>query len=144
MEEAKVKLSKKQNAVQFFKFTLFSATAGIVQTVSFSLLYSGVSLPYWPSYLVALTLSVVYNFTLNRHFTFKSANNVPKAMMKVLGYYAVFTPLSTWWGDRLTGIGWNGYLVLAGTMLVNFVTEFLFDRFVVFGGSINTRESRRK
>ena len=29
-------------------------------------------------------------------------------------------------------------------MLINFVTEFLFDRFVVFGKSINTNDLGRK
>ena len=54
----------------------------------------------------------------------------------------VFTPLSTWWTAALTesayGIMWNEYLVLAITMLTNFVTEYLFDRFLVFGSSIDT------
>lgn len=132
------KLSRRQNAAQFIKFTLFSASAGIIQAASFTLLNELARLPYWPCYLVALILSVVYNFTVNRKFTFKSAANIPKAMMKVFGYYLVFTPLSTWWGDRLTYIGWNEYIVLAGTMLINFVTEFLFTRFVVYRNSINT------
>ena len=87
-------------------------------------------------------LSVVWNFTLNRKFTFKSAANVPIAMAKVLTYYAVFTPLSTWGGDWLTGIGWNEYVVLVVSMLLNFATEFLYDRFVVFGGSIDTAMSK--
>ena len=133
-----VHLTKKQNAIQFIKFTLFSATAGIIQIISFTLLNELTHFPYWPSYLIALTLSVVYNFTINRHFTFKSAANIPIAMLKVVGYYCVFTPLSTWWGDQLTAIGWNEYLVLAITMVTNFVTEFLFVRFVVYRNSINT------
>ena len=134
------KLNKKQNIVQFVKFTLFSASAGIIQAVSFTLLFELAHFLYWPAYLIALVLSVVYNFTVNRRFTFRSAANYPKAMLKVFAYYLVFTPLSTWWGDRLTGIGWNEYLVLAGTMLSNFVTEFLFCRFVVYRNSINTKE----
>ncbi|MBP7401473.1 MAG: GtrA family protein [Clostridia bacterium] len=123
---------------QTVKYVLFSASAGIVQVTAFTLLSEAVRLRYWPSYLIALVLSVLYNFTVNRRFTFRSANNVPLAMLLVAGYYLVFTPLSTWWGDRLTGIGWNGYVVLVGTMLVNFVTEFLFWRFVVFARSIDT------
>jgi len=90
--------------------------------------------------LIALILSVVWNFTLNRKFTFHSAVNVPVAMLKVAGFYAVFTPLSTWWTAVLTGAGWNEYLVLALTMIINFVTEYLFQRFVVFRGSIDTAE----
>ncbi|MCD7768571.1 MAG: GtrA family protein [Oscillospiraceae bacterium] len=133
------KLSRKENILQGVKFTLFSCSAGIIQAVSFALLNELTGFPYWPSYLIALTLSVLWNFTLNRRFTFKSAANVPVAMLKVLGYYCVFTPLSTIVGNYLTEtLGWMEYLVLAGTMVTNFVTEFLFDRFVVFRDSINT------
>lgn len=133
------KLSKKENILQGVKFTLFSCSAGIIQAVSFALLNELTGFPYWPSYLIALTLSVLWNFTLNRRFTFKSAANVPVAMLKVLGYYCVFTPISTVVGNYLTEtLGWMEYLVLAGTLVTNFVTEFLFDRFVVFRDSINT------
>ena len=131
---------KKKEIIRTIKFTLFSISAGLIQTVSFTLLNELLHLEYWISYLIALILSVVWNLTLNRKFTFCSANNVPVAMLKVACYYAVFTPLSTWWTAVLTGVGfgWNEYLVLAITMLSNFVTEYLFDRFVVFGKSIDT------
>ena len=131
---------KKQVTIQFLKFTMFSISAGMVQIVSFTALNELTSLPYWPSYLTALILSVLYNFTVNRRFTFKSAANIPIAMMKVTGYYLVFTPLSTWWGDSLTNAGFNEYIVLLGTMIINFVTEFLFCRFVVYRNSINTNK----
>ena len=135
---------KKQMTIQFLKFTMFSISAGMVQIVSFTALNELTSLPYWPSYLTALILSVLYNFTVNRRFTFKSAANIPIAMMKVTGYYLVFTPLSTWWGDYLTNGGLNEYIVLFGTMIVNFVTEFLFCRFVVYRNSINTNKLGQK
>lgn len=141
----KQKLTQKQNALQAIKFTMFSISAGLIQTITFALLKLIPGIPYWVSYLTALTLSVLWNFTFNRKFTFKSANNVPVAMLKVAAYYLVFTPLSTWWGDALVdGRGWNDFLVLAGTMLINFVTEFLYDRYVVFGKSINTNELGKK
>lgn len=143
-KETKVLLSKKQNAIQFIKFTAFSATAGVVQIVSFTLLNEFANFPYWPCYLVALILSVLYNFTVNRRYTFKSVANIPKTMLLVFGYYCVFTPLSTWWGDKLTGIEWNEYIVLGGTMIINFVTEFLFCRFVVYRKSINTNKLAQK
>ena len=129
-------------AWQFIKFTLFSISAGVIQALGFTLLNELTGFPYWPSYLIALTLSVVWNFTLNRRYTFHSAANVPKAMFLVFLYYLVFTPLSTWWGDALTStaIGWNEYIVLGGTMIINFVTEFLFQRFVVFRHTINTND----
>ena len=128
--------------VRTVKFVLFSASAGIIQVASFALLNELLHLNYWVSYLISLTLSVLWNFTLNRKFTFKSAANVPIAMLKVAGFDLVFTPLSTWWTAALTepayGIMWNEYLVLAITMLTNFITEYLFDRFLVFGNSIDT------
>lgn len=95
--------------------------------------------PQWAN-LVSLVLSVLWNFTLNRKYTFCSANNVPVAMLKVAAFYAVFAPLSVWWTGALTGegIGWNPFLVEILTMLVNFVTEYLYDRFFVFGKSLDT------
>ena len=144
MAEKNIKLSKKENRIQVLKFALFSVSAGVIQTISFTLLNESLDWPYWPCYLIALTLSVLWNFTLNREFTFQSANNVPLAMAKVFGFYCVFTPLSVWWGSALTVAGWNEYLVLFGTMAVNLTTEFLYDRFFVFRDSINTNKRARK
>ena len=105
----------------------------------FALLNELLHLPYWLSYLVALVLSVLWNFTLNRKFTFKSATNVPIAMLKVAAYYLVFTPLSTFLEHYLTEtMHWNEYLVTAINMVLNFGTEFLYQRFVVFGKSIDS------
>lgn len=130
--------NKKKEFLRAVKFTLFSASAGIIQAIVFALLNELLHLDYWVSYLTALILSVLWNFTLNRKITFQSANNIPIAMLKVAAYYIVFTPLSTWGGDALTAIGWNEYLVLAISMITNFVTEFLYQRFFVFGASIDT------
>ena len=134
----------KKELLRTVKFVLFSISAGVIQVLSFTLMEEVLRLPHWVSYLVALVLSVLWNFTLNRKFTFHSANNVPVAMLKVAGFYAVFTPLSTWWTAVLTGpvVGWNEYLVLVLTMLVNFVTEYVFDRFVVFGKSLDTAQKK--
>lgn len=137
-------LTSKENAAQVIKFVLFSASAGIIQAITFALMHELTSLPYTPCYLTALTLSVLWNFTLNREFTFKSANNVPVAMLKVAAFYCVFTPLSTWWGNALTNIGWNEYAVLAVTMAANLTSEFLYDRFFVYRGSLNTNKRARK
>ena len=130
--------SKKAEMIRFLKFVLFSISAGLIQIVSFTIMNEVVKMKYWPAYLIALTLSVVWNFTINRKFTFKSASNVPVAMAKVAAFYVVFTPLSTWWGNDLDNLGVNEYLILIGTMVINFVTEFLFQRFVVFRDSIDT------
>lgn len=129
----------RQSIWQVLKFTFFSISAGLIQILSFSLINELLCWPYWPAYLVSLVLSVVWNFTLNRRYTFQSAANVPVAMAKVFGYYLVFTPLSTWLGALAEGSGVNEYLVLALTMLTNFVTEFLFSKFVVYRGQENTR-----
>ena len=138
-------MNPKKELLRSLKFLLFSISAGVIQIVSFTLLNELTPLPYWVSYLIALVLSVVWNFTLNRKFTFQSANNVPKAMAMVLGYYAVFTPLSTILGNWLVeSCGWNEYLVTVMNMLLNFVTEYLFDTFVVFRGSMDTNEAAKK
>lgn len=130
---------KKKEFLRTVKFALFSISAGIIQILSFTLLNELLHLKYWISYLIALVLSVLWNFTLNRKFTFQSANNIPIAMAKVAAYYIVFTPLSTWWTAVLTEkAGVNEYIVLALTMLINFTTEYLYQRFFVFGKSIDT------
>lgn len=129
---------KKKEMIRAIKFTLFSASAGIIQLLSFTLMNEVLKWEYWICYLTALILSVLWNFTLNRKITFRSANNVPIAMAKVAAYYAVFAPLSTWAGDALEGAGWNAYLVMVLSMATNFITEYLYDRFFVFGASIDT------
>ena len=151
-------MTKKENALQAIKFALFSASAGIIQVVSFTLLNEVVlpnihieneavmkvlSAEYGVCYLVALLLSVIWNFTFNRKFTFKSATNVPIAMLKILGFYCVFTPISTIIGEavmRSTSWEFAEYIVLACTMATNMITEFLFCRFVVYKDSMNTND----
>ena len=129
----------RKEIIRAVKFTLFSASAGLIEICSFTLLNEVFHLEYWLSYLIALVLSVLWNFTLNRKFTFKSAANVPVAMLKVACYYAVFTPVSTMLVKYLTEtLGWNEYLVTILNMLLNFVTEFLYQRFFVFGSSLDT------
>ena len=125
--------------IRTVKFVLFSISAGVIEIGVFTVLYEMLHWEYWVAYLIALVLSVVWNFTLNREFTFRSANNVPVAMLKVAAYYAVFTPVTTILGNYLEGTcGWNGMLVTLMNMVLNFVTEYLYDRFVVFGKTIDT------
>lgn len=132
---------KKEELLRTIKFTLFSISAGVIEIVLYELLAWLTPWSYWPCYLIALIASVVWNFTLNRNYTFRSANNVPVAMAKVFGYYLVFTPLSTIIGNYLAEtLLWNGTIVTILNMLVNFITEYLFDRFVVFGNSIDTKK----
>ena len=141
MSENKQQLSKKENILQVIKFALFSASAGIIQIGSFTVFNEFTPLGekgYIWCYLPSLILSVLWNFTFNRKFTFKSATNVPIAMLKVALFYCVFTPLSTLWGHQFEALGWNDYLIEGFTMAVNLITEYLYCRFVVYRNSMNT------
>lgn len=130
-------LSKKQQFLQFLKFLAFSLSAGVIQLVSFELLYNWTdALAWWPAYLISIILSVIWNFTFNRKFTFKAASNVPIAMTLVIIYYAMFIPVSTFGGDALEAIGWNGTLVTVLMMVLNFATEFFWDKFIVFNDKL--------
>jgi putative flippase GtrA len=137
-------LTARQLSWQMLKFTLFSVSAGVIQALSFTLFKEAFGFPYWLGYGLALVLSVLWNFTFNRRYTFRSVENISKAMMLVFLYYLVFTPLSIWWGDALAAVGWNEYVVLGGTMVINFVTEYLFQRFVVYRYTIDTNELARR
>ena len=131
---------KKKEFIRMSKFLIFSISAGVIEAAVFALLNELTELPYWPCYLSALILSVVWNFTLNRQFTFKAANNIPVAMVKVAAFYVIFTPITTIGGNYLVEtIGWNGYLVTAMNMVLNFATEYVYDRFFVFGKMIDTK-----
>lgn len=146
-----MKTPRQESWLRVLKFTLFSASAGLIQVLCFTLLNELVSWPgalgqveYGPNYFIALVLSVLWNFTFNRKFTFKSAANMPVAMLKIFGYYCVFTPLSLWWGVTLTvSAGWNEYVVLVGTMLCNIVSEFLVCRFWVYRNAMDTNDLAR-
>ncbi len=136
---------KNRELIRTIKFVLFSISAGVIQILSFTLLNELMTWPYWPSYLIAITLSVLWNFTLNRRFTFKSANNVPIAMAQTAAFYLVFTPVTTWLGNYLVEtLLWNEYLVTAINMVSNFVLEYLFQRFVVFRKSLDTNDLAKK
>lgn len=134
-------MKNKKELIRAIKFTLFSSSAGIIELGLFTILDSFTNLNYWACYLPALLASIVWNFTLNRNFTFKSSSNVPIAMLKVLLFYAVFTPTSTIFGNYLAeSLHWNGIIVTIINMLLNFVLEFIYDRFYVFGNSIDTQK----
>lgn len=152
------KLSSKQNKCLAIKFILFSISAGIIEIGSYTILHEFTKIDqftkldeiigseYGLTYFLALVLSVLWNFTFNRRFTFKSATNIPIAMLKIFGYYCIFAPLSIWWTVSLTDVNWNGlneykeYIVLVGTMIVNLTTEFTYCRFIVYSKSLFTNE----
>ena len=132
----------KQNKewIRVVKFVLFSASAGIIQIGSFTLLNECTEWRYWPCYLISLVLSILWNFTFNRRFTFQSNANVPKAMLLVAAYYAVFTPVTTLLGNWLAeDMLWNEYLVTGLNMALNLSTEYLFQRYVVYRNKLDNR-----
>ena len=136
--------NKKKELLRIVKFTFFSISAGIIQVLSFTLLNElFLKKGYWIQYLISVTLSVIWNFTLNRNFTFKSASNVPVAMMKTLLFYVVFIPVTTILGEWLEPHV-TEYIILIGTMLLNFASEYLYQRYYVFKDSIETKEIKVK
>ena len=136
---------KKKELLRTVKYVLIAASAGLIEIGSFTLMNELLHWNYWLSYLIALVLSVLWNFTINRRYTFKSASNVPKAMLLVFAYYCVFTPLSTLLEHVLAAkLHWNEYLVTAINMILNLATEFPFQRFVVFRNSIDTNDLAKK
>ncbi len=148
--------SGRHEALQALKFTRFSISAGIIQIGTYTLFYEVFHWAPWLAYLVSLILSVLWNFTFNRKYTFRSDADLRKSMLLVALFYVVFTPLSTWWTAALTGENpftgaaasseplVNNYIVQGGTMLINFVTEFLYQKFVVYRGSIDTNAQAKK
>ena len=130
----------KKELWQAVKFTLFSISAGVIQELGFLLLFNVLGLSYWISYLVSLVASVLWNFTLNRRYTFRSDADVKKCMLQLALFYAVFTPVTTWGGHALEQMGLNGNVIQIGTMLLNFVLEYLFQRFVMYRNSIDTND----
>lgn len=138
------KSEKIKELVRAAKFTLISISAGLIQIGSFSLFYEIFSWKYWIAYLISLLLSVLWNFTVNRKITFKSANNVKLAMLQLLGFYAVFTPTSLLLGQWVEGLGVHGLIVEIVTMILNFVLEFLFCRLVIYKDSCDTAQINKK
>lgn len=142
-KKGKQEMKDKKEFMRTIKFTLFSISAGIIEFGLFAILDLVTSWEYWPKYLIALIASVIWNFTLNREFTFKSSNNVPVAMAKVALFYLIFTPVSTYLGNYLVEtLGWNDLVVTILNMLANFVLEYLYDKYVVFRGSIDSKEAK--
>ncbi len=129
----------RKEVIRTLKFIAFSISAGVIEAGTFTLLTEFTGMLYWPRYLIALVLSVLWNFTLNRKFTFQSAGNVPKAMALVALFYLVFTPATTLLGNYLADTRmWNDYLVTGINMVLNLSLEYHYDRFVVFRDLIDT------
>ena len=131
----------KREIIRMIKFVLVSASAGIVEILVFTLMNELTGLRYWPCYLTALIASVVWCFTINRRYTFKSAKNMPRAMAMVFAFYLVFTPATTILGNYLAEtLHWNEYLVTAINMALNLSLEYLYDTFVVYRGEMDNND----
>ena len=140
LEEGIMEKRNTKEWVRVLKFVLFSASAGIIQIGSFTLLNEFTGWRYWPCYLISLLLSIFWNFTFNRRFTFKSNANITRAMLLVLAFYAVFTPATTILGDWLAeDLLWNEYLVTGINMLLNLSLEYLYQRYVVYRNRVDNR-----
>ena len=156
MSENQQENKGKKELWRTIKFTLFSASAGVIQIASYTLFFEVFHWAPWLAYLISLVLSVLWNFTFNRRYTFRSDCDVKRAMLLTALFYVVFTPLSTWWTAALTGENpftgaeasatpmVNNYVVQIGTMLLNFVLEFLYQRFVVYRDSLDTNDLAKK
>ena len=130
---------KTREILRFIKFALFSASAGIIEILVFTLLNELTPWGYWACYLPALVLSVVWNFTLNRRYAFRAEGSYARQMLMAFLFYLVFTPVTTVGGNFLAeNLGVNNYIVLIGTMALNFITEYLYQRFYVFRATIDT------
>ena len=135
---------KNKELIRTIKFTLFSVSAGIIQILLFTLMNELLHLDYWVSYLTSLVASILWNFTINRKVTFKSSNDVRLSMLLVFLFYLVFTPVSTILGDIAEKNLVNEYIILAVTMLSNFVLEYLYTRYVVYRNSCDTIVTKEK
>lgn len=146
VEEPKAEgtVKKSSEGIRVLKYILFAASAGIIQTVVFTLLNEFLNWAYWPCYFIALICSVIWNFTFNRKFTFKAANNIPVAMLKTVLFYAVFTPVTMIAGNYCDKIGINHYIILFSTMALNLITEFLYQRFYTFKDGLDTNSNAQK
>ena len=133
-------MKDKKELIRKIKFTVFSLSAGLIEIGLFTLLNECTGFNYWACYLIALIVSIVWNFTLNREFTFKSTTNVPVAMFKVFIFYLIFTPITTILGNYLVNdLSFNEYLMTGINMLANFILEYLYDKHIVFKGKIDTK-----
>lgn len=162
--KAKFKEMDKKNGTkwQAFKYLCCTASAGLIQIISFTILQAAIpdngetlhfivedmSRATFIATTVALALSVLWNFTLNRKFTFKSAKNVPVAMFLAFLFYVPFYPFQTWYVHTvkvaLGGSDGAGFLAEATVMLINGILEFCWQKFVIYRKSTNSAGTDKK
>ncbi len=161
--EKNAKREKRKGVMQFIKYALCAASAGIIQIVLFSILQAVIpsngktihfivedmDLVTFIATTVALCASILWNFTFNRKFTFKDAGNVPKAMILAFLFYVPFYPFQTWYVHTIKSllveaIGTDGAGIIAegSVMIINFALEFMWQKFVVFRKPKDKKENK--
>ncbi|MDO5025763.1 MAG: GtrA family protein [Trueperella sp.] len=128
---AKIKLTETQ--LQAVKFTLLSGTAAVVEAGSYALFLALDLMPVSWAQAISVALSVLWNFTLNRKFTFKSTGNVPFAMLLVSLFYVAYIPISSVLAGLMDDAGMHPAVIKIIWLLINFVGEFIWWKYVVFG-----------
>lgn len=161
--EKNAKKEKRKGVMQFIKYALCAASAGIIQIVLFSILQAVIpsngktihfivedmDLVTFIATTVALCASILWNFTFNRKFTFKDAGNVPRAMILAFLFYVPFYPFQTWYVHTIKSllveaIGTDGAGIIAegSVMIINFALEFMWQKFVVFRKPKDKKENK--
>lgn len=149
--EKDAKKEKKATLFQAIKYFCCAASAGAIQLISFTILQLVIKDPTKMWFMtetdvgtfvpttIALALSIIWNFTLNRKFTFKDAGNVPKAMALAFLFYVPFYPFQTWYVATVKpalgaymNIDLAGVIAEGTVMLINGILEFCWQKFVVF------------
>ena len=163
-EAAHKRALAKKELWRALKYTLFAISAGAIQLISSAILKLVLDavivekIPFqfiieqdvstFVADTVGLALSIIWNFTFNRKFTFKAANNVPVAMLLAFLFYVPFYPFQIWYipmVEQGLNIGFWGWMIgLVTCMLINFVLEFLWQQFVVFRGKLDTNSLAKK
>ena len=133
---AQPRAKTKNGWLQFLQFVVVSLGAGVIEYATFALMTWIV--PDNKTMLVAaevtsVVLSCLFNFTVNRKYTFHSSSNIPLGMLLYGVYYAFLaTPAGVWFLLFLTQGGMHELLAKAVKMLVNFIFDYLFCKFILF------------
>ena len=148
-EEKAAKKEKRKTLFQIIKYAICTASAGLIEFITFTILtktpilssmanekvwfFTENNLAWFVATAIALFLSIVWNFTINRKFTFKSAGNVPRAMSLAFLFYVPFFPFKLWFNSYMPEhLGVDSLLIEVITMLINGVLEFCWQKFVIY------------
>lgn len=174
LSQEELKAARKKKAKRFLKYAIIAISGGLIQLTAYIILSDAIKLDkhvsfdaiyqkqpwlteifydpdtgktYGLSYFIAVSLSVIWNFTFNRKYTFKSASNVPKAMLLFVLYYAFSIPFNCWaivQLNKLVVFPLSDKVILICIMLANGLPAFFYQRYVVFGRSLDTKHKKKK